>query len=333
MKKVFSMLFILCMIFLLLFSSAALHAAQDALSLWAGQVVPALLPFFICTDMLQRMGMTPRGAVPFFLMSILAGAPSGARLCADSDAQDGACTARIAACNVIGPMFVSGAFCAGMLQCPRLALPILLSQYAGALMMLWLCRRTSFIAPSAPAQAQPIACALSASIYGGVMSMLSIGGVILFYRVLLSLLGALWAWLMLPPLPPLPGALLTGMLEVVNGCALLPALQLSVRQTGALAAFLFSFGGLCVMTQSMQFYPLDVWRYMRLKLVQGLLAAFLAYLVTPFFFTGAQGVFYTFDMHKIERNALSALAIFLISSFAMLGVWIWCAALQHRQRK
>ncbi len=321
------------MTLLLLFSRAALQAAKEALSLWSGQVVPALLPFFICTDMLCRLGTLQRGVLPFFCMSLLAGAPSGARLCAACDRGDGAHTALIAACSVIGPMFISGAYCVGMLQTPKLAIPLLLAQYASAFLMLCLCRRSRPALAMKPAPIQTVSAALSASIYNGVLAMLSIGGVILSYRVLLSLVGALWEAFHLQPPPPLLCAILTGMLEVVNGCSMLSGLPLRTQHLAALSAFLFSFGGVCIMTQSMQFYALLPWRYLLYKLQQGFFAALFAYLLTPLFFTGAQEVIYTLDLYKLKENALSSLWIFLISSFSMLVVWVWCVAARHPRNK
>ena len=332
MKKTLFVLLLCCMALLLFFSRTALQAAKEALSIWAGQVVPALLPFFICTDMLRRLGMRQRGALPFFFMSMLSGAPSGARLCSAYDHGDGAYTALVAACNVIGPMFVSGAYCVGMLQTPKLAIPLLLSQYASALLMLYRCRRSLPALSTEAAPMQAASAALSASIYDGVLSMLSIGGVILSYRVLLSLIGALWAASKLQPPPPLLAAMLTGMLEVVNGCAQLSAIPLSARQMAALSAFLFSFGGVCVMTQSMQFYTLLPWRYLLNKLQQGLFAALFAYCTTPLFLANTQEVIYTLDMYKLKQNTLSSLSVFLISSFSMLVVWVCCAAVRRPQK-
>jgi nucleoside recognition membrane protein YjiH len=48
-------LFIFC---LLLFSGTAVDAARDGLELWAGSVVPALLPFLIAAEAINSTGFT-----------------------------------------------------------------------------------------------------------------------------------------------------------------------------------------------------------------------------------------------------------------------------------
>ena len=59
-----------------------LLSAQKGISLWAGSVLPALLPFFICTGFMNSLGITrflPQG-IFVFSMSVLSGYPMGAGL-------------------------------------------------------------------------------------------------------------------------------------------------------------------------------------------------------------------------------------------------------------
>ena len=51
-KNIFSILFVLFTICLVLFSRENLSAAKSGLMLWANNVVPALFPFFIATELL-----------------------------------------------------------------------------------------------------------------------------------------------------------------------------------------------------------------------------------------------------------------------------------------
>lgn len=92
-----SVLFVLFTIFLVIFSSSNLQAAKVGLELWAKSVVPALLPFFIATELLGHTNvisflgkflnkcMRPLFNVPgegafAFLMGIISGYPVGAKL-------------------------------------------------------------------------------------------------------------------------------------------------------------------------------------------------------------------------------------------------------------
>lgn len=57
-KYFFTILFILFVISLLLFSNNNLIAAQDGLVLWATKVLPTLFPFFVATELLCQTNFT-----------------------------------------------------------------------------------------------------------------------------------------------------------------------------------------------------------------------------------------------------------------------------------
>ena len=53
-KNAISIIFVLFTIFLVIFSKSNLTAAKSGLKLWANNVVPSLLPFFIATNLLSH---------------------------------------------------------------------------------------------------------------------------------------------------------------------------------------------------------------------------------------------------------------------------------------
>ncbi len=53
-KNILSLLFILFTISLIVFSKENISATKNGLLLWANSVVPALLPFFIATELLSH---------------------------------------------------------------------------------------------------------------------------------------------------------------------------------------------------------------------------------------------------------------------------------------
>lgn len=57
-KYFFTILFILFVICLLLFSNNNLISAQNGLALWATKVVPTLFPFFVATELLCQTNFT-----------------------------------------------------------------------------------------------------------------------------------------------------------------------------------------------------------------------------------------------------------------------------------
>lgn len=133
----------LCFIFitsLLLFSDNAVNAARDGLSLWAGAVVPALLPFFIGAEIMNSTGfarifgillepvMRPLFKVPgsasfALVMGVSSGYPVGAKI--TSDLRSERLLSRIEAerllafTNNSGPLFIVGAIGTGMCSSPK----------------------------------------------------------------------------------------------------------------------------------------------------------------------------------------------------------------------
>ena len=317
----------------LVFSDTVKISAANALHMWASQLVPVLFPFFICADMLRRF-QGGRASLPLlFFISALAGAPAGARLCTVYPADVKERTDTVAALNMISPMFIFSAYCGDMLKNPFLAIPILLSQYLSAVIMLVLSRRSvSYdIAPEQQTRQQNVFLTLSSSIYDAVCAMLSIGGTIVFFKVLLSILESLCLFFQLPSLSPAGAALAAGLLEFVNGCSMLSACRLSTHFSAALSAFLFSFGGLCVMAQSMHFAQLLPGRYLFKKLLQGALAAIIAYGLSFLMFQKDQSVFYSFNADLLKANTLSALGMLADSSLSLGFLWLIQYALQKRK--
>ncbi len=334
MRKITIALFAVLGILLLLFSALVSLAAREALSLWASQVVPVLFPFFLCAGMIQRFYLGGLDPASLFLMSMIAGAPAGARLCACCALDEKSASRLCAALNMTGPMFITAAFCTSMLGMPRLAVPILLGQYLSAALALVSCRDLFPLAqPPQQKNELPLLQSLSEVIFDGVQAMLSIGGTIVAFRVFLAVLDAVLAFVRAPLAPAPLRALLFGTLEFVSGCAALSSCKLSAPAMAASAAFLFSFGGLCVMAQSMRYLPLHVPTYLIRKLVQALLAAFFAFLGALLLFPKDSAVFYAFDKALAAQNALSALGLFFASAFSLSVLWLLRTLLLHARKE
>lgn len=115
---------------MIIFSSNSYQTAKDAFLLWTNNVVPSLLPFFVCIDLLKHTPfvkiigkiLTPIMR-PFFgvpgcgafavSMGMTSGYPSGAKISADLY-ENGECnkeeTERLLAfTNTSGPLFIISA--------------------------------------------------------------------------------------------------------------------------------------------------------------------------------------------------------------------------------
>lgn len=122
------------------FPSAAVFSAQKGISLWANNVLPALLPFFICANFLNGIGavnLVRPGLFPF-VMSVLSGYPMGAKIIGDLRRKK-QITVReamrmISFCSTSGPSFMIGAVGVGMLNSSRAGMVIAAAHYIGAVL-------------------------------------------------------------------------------------------------------------------------------------------------------------------------------------------------------
>lgn len=136
-----------------IYPSVSLNAARNGIGLWFNSVLPALLPFFICSNFLSSVGIpkligkffeplfehmyhVPGSASFVFLMSIMSGYPVGPKIISDmrkgqiiskSEAQR-----MLAFCSTSGPLFMLGAVGAGMFGNAAAGWIIAVSHYLGA---------------------------------------------------------------------------------------------------------------------------------------------------------------------------------------------------------
>lgn len=161
-----AVMFCILVIYIIVFPNESFRAAHDGLLLWFNVVLPALLPFFICVEILIGLGvvsllgscfrsfMRPifnipgEGAFTFF-MSIASGYPIGAKItasllerkvCNKSEAQR-----MLSLCSTSGPLFIIGAVATGILGNPKLGILLAASHYlsaitAGLIMRFWGCK-------------------------------------------------------------------------------------------------------------------------------------------------------------------------------------------------
>lgn len=154
-RKIIPVIIILTiMICLIIFSDSTYIIAKDAFMLWASNIVPSLLPFFICTGLLKRTPfiklinkiltplMKPIFNIPgcgafAFSMGMMSGYPTGAKISAELYS-DGECSREeaerlLAFTNTSGPLFIISAVGIGMFKSPQIGLLLLLTHFLGSL--------------------------------------------------------------------------------------------------------------------------------------------------------------------------------------------------------
>lgn len=254
---------ILCamgLLLLILDAKTSLQGASQGLLLCLQTVIPSLFPFFVLSILLTGMlsGVQipllrplgklcgiPKGCESLFLIGILGGYPTGAQsasqmhrsgILSKADAER-----MLAICNLAGPSFLFG---------------IVASQFAHGktAWYLWLIHISSAILTAmvlpeksnntvANLQCKPVS--LPHAVHRSVQITGNVCGWIIVFRVILAFANRWFLWL----LPAAGQVILTGMLELANGCCELSR----IPQEGLrflVAAGILSFGGLCVTMQT-----------------------------------------------------------------------------------
>lgn len=128
-----------CML-MVAFPEVTLNSARKGISLWLSDVLPALMPFFICANFLNNIGilrMLKSGVFPF-AMSALSGYPMGAKIIGDlkrsGEISSSEVKRLLSFCSTSGPAFMIGAVGAGMLGSSVAGGVIAVSHYLGALL-------------------------------------------------------------------------------------------------------------------------------------------------------------------------------------------------------
>ncbi|MDD4834564.1 MAG: sporulation integral membrane protein YlbJ [Lutispora sp.] len=149
-----ALLFLFIISSIIMFPEEAYRASLEGLDLWFNVVCPALLPFFICVEILIGLGVVsfigsifkPLMSIIFnmpgegafaFVMSIASGYPVGAKIVANLR-RNNQCTKTeaqrmISLCSTSGPLFIIGAVSIGMLKNPQATTLLLLSHYFSAI--------------------------------------------------------------------------------------------------------------------------------------------------------------------------------------------------------
>ena len=270
----FSTAFALMMI---LFPSTSVNAVSDALKLWALTVVPSLLPFFICSNFMYEIGFTDKlaavcepgvrkifrtsGECAFpFIMSLVSGYPVGVKIITEArlsgslsktDAEKG-----ISFCSTSGPLFMIGAVGAGMLCSEVMGWTIALSHYTGAVLngiffgRIMKNERGSLtelpsVVRKRHAEDINYNSVLGRSIMDSVSTLFLIGGYMAVFMMVIYFIEMMTA-----EMPPWYG----GLLELSVGCRDTAAyVYYTEMQKTVICTAMISFGGLCVLFQSMSF--------------------------------------------------------------------------------
>lgn len=274
------------MLLLILDSRCALESAQDGMELCIRTVIPSLFPFLFlsglatvalwgnCGWLLKLAAAAvgiPRGGEVLFLAGFLGGYPAGAAAVGSSyrsgHLNRETANRLLAFCSNAGPAFLFGMIAP---QFPKVwmawclwGIHILSAALVGTVL-------------PCPEVVQAAVCGKTVTIKENMRATLSIMatvcGWILLFRILIGFLDRWILWL----LPETVRVVVWGMLELSNGCCSLQEIG-DVYHRFIAAAFMVSFGGICVALQTASVLSgLSMKHYIGGKLMQALFSVLLA---------------------------------------------------------
>lgn len=334
-RNMLSIIFLFFTISILIFSNSNLTAVKSGISLWANSVVPSLFPFFVATELLMHTNviylignllnrfMKPlfnvRGEGGFaFIMGIISGYPIGAKI-ATNFRKENICTKEecerlLSFTNNSGPLFIIGSV--GILLYRNTMIGLLLfithllaSLSVGFVFRFWkkdssnnnILSSNTYTHQKNRATFSNLGEILSESIVSSIKSILVIGGFVVIFSSIISILNASGIThiieLLLSPFfdwihidTSFIGPIFTGFFEITNGISTISNIackKLSINII--ITAFLLGFGGISVLLQVLSITSksdLSIKPYIYGKVLQGILAALYVYVfmnLFPFF--------------------------------------------------
>ena len=322
-KNLIPILFLCFTICLILFSKSNITAVKNSLSIWVNNVIPSLLPFFIATELLNHTNipniignffhkiMRPLFNVPgvgayALLMGIVSGYPVGAKIVTNFRKQN-LCTKEEAErlltfTNNSGPLFILGTVGITLFYDTAIGILLLFTHIlscisVGILFRFWKRndgRKRSVEVINDAVSFHSLGEVLSESILSAIHSVVLIGGFIVLFGIILSILQKTYILHLLNiffmPAFQLIGIntefivpILKGILELTNGVT---AVSIVVNRNLAvnviICAFLLGFGGISILLQVMSIISksdISIKPYILGKLLQAILASFYTFFI------------------------------------------------------
>jgi len=248
------------MVVLILDAKSAISAASEGIMLCIRTLIPALFPFFIFSSLLtssltgnntsflrplEKVCRLPKGCGSLLIVGFLGGYPAGAR-CVAQAANEGKISYEDGArllplCNNCGPSFLFGII-AAMFPEHRDVWILWLIMICSTILTARLfpgdaCKQAGDMSETGTTVIEAVESAVRST---GVLC-----GWVIIFRIILSFM---YRWLF-PFFPDALSVLLTGLMELANGCVALGTIS-DYKLRFLICAVMLSFGGLCVTLQT-----------------------------------------------------------------------------------
>lgn len=314
------------MLLLIIDSKTALRGALDGITMCLQTVIPALFPFFILSILLStsllgihlpmlklvnRICRCPEGSEGLFLTGILGGYPTGAQavdLAFERGSVAKADAIRMLGfCSNAGPAFLFG-IVAVKFDSPMVAAILWIIHIFSAM-------ATGFLLPGTCTGTRVQLCHQSMSISDAVdrsvKIMARVCGWIILFRIIIAFLEHWFLWL----LPTTLQIIISGLLELTNGCCRLHEIESDVLRM-IVASILLNLGGLCVAMQTASVtHHVGLGMYFPGKILQSLISIIITALLGTI-------------IYGLEKQHLA-----LLLSACILGIGMMLILLKKRENR
>jgi len=310
---------ILISIFIILFTlniNQCISAAMDGCKLWYKSILPTTFPFIVICNLLiyydginlyskflgpllcKPLGLSKNCSFPI-VASILCGYPLGAKYCVDLYSMDyikkDEYERLLNIASNVGPLFLVGSVAGTLLGNLSLGYILLVGNYLSIILIGFITKKKRN-----PIKSSPLSCpkyqiinfgsAIKNAIQNGINTTLSIGGFIIIFSVVISLIkNNVYFYIIFKQLETffrLPVGtlycLFLGSIEITNGCSIISTLSLSLPLKLSIISFLCSFSGLAVIAQVSSFVSETKIRYSKyifFKIIQGIFSFIITYIL------------------------------------------------------
>ncbi|EKQ53989.1 MULTISPECIES: sporulation integral membrane protein YlbJ [unclassified Clostridium] len=329
-------------------------ATIDGCRLWYKSILPTTFPFIVICNLLiyydgialyskflgplicKPLGLSKNCSFPI-VASILCGYPLGAKYSVDLytlgyvDRDEYERLLNIA--SNVGPLFLIGSVAGTLLGNIYLGYILLIGSYSSIIFigLLTKKKRTLLKASSQPCPKTEVinfGSAIKDAIQNGINTTLSIGGFIIIFSVVISLIknnvyiNIIFQQLenVLRLTPKTLYSLFLGSIEITNGCSIISTLSLSIPLKLSIISFLCSFSGLAIIAQVSSFVSvtkISYSKYITLKLIQGIFSFIVTYILLRVLpasiYTSNLGISYSQD----TTTYLYPLSILILLTFLL----------------
>ena len=277
LKTILTIIILLCITLFIINPKSCMQATSHGLHVWLVNVLPALFPFFILTRIIIALNQTSipvldkfttkcfhtQNAGLVYFLSLLSGYPVGAKMTSDyyslGAIDKTTATKMFSFCSTSGPMFIVGTVGIGVFKDAKIGYILLLGHILGSFLNGLLYRGKTI--PINQFRSNITKTSLNDIMYDSIVSILLVGGYIIFSSVTIELLQISN---ILPALTTLickipcfdyevVYASLCGLIEITNGLILIGKIAINLPLQIVLASIIIAFSGVCIMLQSLAF--------------------------------------------------------------------------------